>query len=82
MTAKQLLKTLQFSSPRVIYIVTWDKKIKVIKCPFKVRVIKPVNGLELGQELYVDQVWNTEKLETVFEINGELYQYFYFDIIV
>lgn len=81
MTAKQLLKTLQFSSPRVIYIVTWDKKIKVIKCPFKVRVIKPVNGLELGQELYVDQVWNTEKLETVFEINGELYQYFYFDIV-
>lgn len=82
MTAKQLLKTLQFSSPRVIYIITWDKKLKVIKCPFKVRVIKPINGLEIGQELYVDQIWNTEKLETVFEINGELYQYHYFDIIV
>ena len=82
MTAKQLLKTLQFSSPRVIYIITWDKKLKVIRCPFKVRVIKPVNGLEVGQELYVDQIWNTEKLETVFEINGELYQYRYFDIMV
>lgn len=82
MTAKQLLKTLQFSSPRVIYIITWDKKLKVIKCPFKVRVIKPVNGLELGQELYVDQIWNTENLETVFEINGELYQYHYFDIVI
>jgi hypothetical protein len=80
MTQKQLLKTLQFSSPRIIYIVTWDKKLKAMKCPFKVRVIKPVNGLEIGQELHVDQIWTTDKLDAVFEVNGELYQYYYFDI--
>lgn len=82
MTQKQLLETLKYSSPRVIYIVTWDKQLKVIRCPFKVRVIKPVNGLEAGQELYVDQIWATKSLETVFEVDGELYQYYYFDIIV
>jgi len=81
MTAKQLLKTLQFSSPRVIYVVTWDNKLKVLRCPFRVRVIKPINGLELGQELYVDLIWNTDALETIFEVDGEFYQYYHFDIL-
>ena len=83
MTAKQLLKTLEFSSPRVIYVVTWNNQLKVLRYPFKVRVIKPVNGLEEGQELFVDQIWNTEDtLQTVFEINGEFFQYHYFDIMI
>ena len=82
MTAKQLLKTLKYSSPRVIYIVTWNKKLKALKCPFKVCVIKPVNGLEVGQELFVDLIHNTDKLETIFEIKGELYQYYHFDILL
>ena len=81
MTAKQLLETLKYSSPRVIYVITWNKKLKVLRCPFKVRVIKPVNGLELGQELTVDLIWNTDALETIFEVNGELYQYYHFDIL-
>lgn len=82
MNQKQLLQTLQFSSPRVIYIVTWDNQLKVLRCPFKVRVIKPVNGLQMHQIVTVDRVWNTDKLETIFETDGSLYQYYYFDILV
>jgi len=82
MNAKQLLKTLQFSSPRVIYIINYQNKLKALRCPFKVRVIKPINDLKLGQELLVDRIWNTDKLTTVFEINGEFYQYYYFDFII
>ncbi|TJY34829.1 hypothetical protein [Pontimicrobium aquaticum] len=82
MTAKQLLKTLQFSSPRIIYIINYQNKLKALRCPFEVRVIKPVKEFTIGQELTVDRIWNTEKLDTVFEINGEFYQYHYFDFIL
>ena len=82
MNQKQLLETLKFSSPRVIYIVTWDKKLKVLRCPFYVKVIKPINDLQMLQIVTVDKVWNTNKLETVFEVKGELYLYSHFDIIV
>jgi len=82
MTTKQLLKTLQFSSPRVIYIVNWQNKLQILRCSFKVKVLKPVNGLELGKEYLVNRIWNTDELKTVFEINGEYYNYFNFDIIM
>ncbi|TJY37933.1 hypothetical protein [Pontimicrobium aquaticum] len=82
MNAKQLLKTLQFSSPRVIYIINFQNKLKALRTPFKVRVIKPVNDFTLGQELTVDRIWNTDKLVTVFEIKNEFYQYHYFDIVL
>lgn len=82
MKAKQLLKTLQFSSPRIIYIINYQNKLKALRCPIKIKVVKPVNDFVLGQELIIDRIWNTNKLETVFEINGEFYQYHYFDFIL
>lgn len=82
MTAKQLLKTLQFSSPRVIYIVNNDNKLQILRCPFNVRVIEPIEKFKLGQELIVSRIWNTEKLDTVFEINRRFYRHIYFDFIL
>lgn len=82
MNAKQLLKVLQFSSPRVIYVVNYQNKLKALRCPFGVVLIKPINNLRIGQEFLVDRIWNTEKLDTVFEIKGEYYQYHYFDFIL
>lgn len=82
MNAKQLLKVLQFSSPRLIYVVNYQNKLKALRCPIKIKVIKPVNDFVLGQELTVDRIWNTEKLDTVFEIEGQFYQYHYFDFIL
>ncbi len=82
MNAKQLLKVLKYSSPRIIYVVNFENKLKALRCPFKVRVLKSVHNLQQGQVLHVVRVWNTDKLDTVFEINGEYYQYHYFDFII
>ncbi|SHE78344.1 hypothetical protein SAMN05444377_101235 [Flavobacterium fontis] len=81
MNQNQLAELLKYSSPRVIYVVTWNNLLKKVICPFKVRVIKAVGTHKKGKIIWVEEVKVTLELKTVFIIEGKAYYYFYFEII-
>ena len=82
MTRKQLAELLRYSSPKELYIVTWNNLLKLLFCPFKVKVLHPVGILKKGQIVSVEAVMVTTELKTVYIIRGTAYYYHYFDIIV
>lgn len=82
MNRKLLAEILKYSNPRVLYVVTWSNLLKVLFCPFKVKVIQDVGGFKLNQVLFVEEVKVTKDLRTVYVINGAYYYYNYFDIII
>ncbi len=82
MNKKELARLLKYSDPKELYVVTWDNKLKVLKCPFDVKVIYEASNLATGQILQVQQVKITKDLKTVFIIGDQAYHYHYFDIII
>ncbi len=82
MTKKELAELLKYSSPKEIYVITWNNVIKRIFSPFRVKVLKDIGVLKRGQVVLVSEVKVTLELKTVFMINGQAYYYNYFDIIV
>ena len=82
MNRKQLAEILKYSSSKEIFAVTWDNRLLTLKCPFKVKVIKEVATIKLGQILTVDKVKTSFDLKTVFMIEGKAYFYHYFDLII
>ncbi len=81
MDEKELAEILKYSNPKELYIITWNNLLKRISCPFKVVVLRRVGGLKKGQIVDVDGVKVTMELKTVYIIKGELYYYYYFDIL-
>lgn len=81
MNDKELAEILKYSSPKELYIVAWNNLLKMLFCPFKVIVLKPVGSLKVGSVVWVEEVKVTKDLVTVFIINGEAYYYYHFDII-
>jgi hypothetical protein len=82
MDEKQLADLLRYSNSKQLYIVTWNNILKLLFCPFKVRLLLDVGNLKKGQVVWVDEVKITQELKTVYIINGQAYYYHYFDIIV
>ncbi|MFT6638395.1 MAG: hypothetical protein ACJAYP_000972 [Flavobacterium sp.] len=82
MTKKELAETLKYSSPRVLYIITWNNLLKKLFCPFKVVVIQSVGELYFGEEVFVEEVKVDMELRTVYIIRGKAYHYFNFEIII
>lgn len=82
MDEKQLADLLKYSNSKQLYIVTWNNILKLLFCPFKVRLLLNVGNLKKGQVVWVDEVKITQELKTVYIINGQAYYYHYFDIIV
>ena len=82
MTKKELAETLKYSSPRSLYVITWNNLLKKIFCPFKVVVIESVGELYYGEEVIVDEVKVDMELRTVYIIRGKGYYYYHFEIIV
>lgn len=82
MTKKELAELLKYSSPREIYVITWNNILKRIICPFKVRVLQDVGLLKREQIVLVSEVKVTTELKTVYMINGQAYYYYHFDVLV
>jgi hypothetical protein len=81
MTDNELAELLKTSSPKTLYIVNEKGELKAMKCPFRVIVLINVAKLEKGQSVMVDEIKVTYELITVYSINGDLYYYYYFDLI-
>jgi hypothetical protein len=81
MNEEEISKLFQYCSPKSILVVTWYNKLKVLHCPFTVKAEVTVGRLIKGQYAQVDWVKIATNGKTVFGIQGEAYQYFYFDIL-
>lgn len=82
MDDKELSDLLKYSSPRELYIITWNNLLKVLFCPFKVSVLNTVGQLKKGQRVLVEEVKVTHDLKTVYIIKGVAYYYYHFDILI
>jgi hypothetical protein len=82
MTDKELAEQLKYSSPKEIYIVTWDNRLILLKCPFKVIVLEDIGALIQGDIELVSEVKVTAELKTVFIIKRGAYYYHYFNFII
>lgn len=82
MSDKELSELLKYSSPKELYIITWNNLLKLLFCPFKVKVLNNVGLLVEGQIELVEEVKVTNDLKTVYIIKGVAYYYFHFDILI
>lgn len=82
MTKKELAELLKYSSPREIYVITWNNILRRLYCPFEVQVLQDIGTLKTGQFVFVDEIKVTIELKTVYIINNEAYYYYHFDILV
>lgn len=82
MTKKELVELLKYSSPKEIYVITWNNILKRLFVPFRVKVLQDIGALKKGQTVLVQEVKVTLKLKTVYIINNEAYYYHHFDILV
>ena len=82
MNEKHLADLLKYSNSKQLYIVTWNNILKLLFCPFEVKLLLDVGSLKKGQIVWVDEVKITQELKTVYMIKGQAYYYHYFDIVV
>lgn len=82
MNDKELTELLKYSSPKELYIVTWNNMLKLLICPFKIVVKHDVGTLKRGQEVMVDEVKITMDLKTIYIINNVAYYYYHFEILL
>ncbi len=81
MSDEELVETLKYSSPKILYIVTWNNLLKKLFCPFQVMVKHQIGELEKGEKIWVENVKVTAKLKTVYIIKGRAYYYDHFEIL-
>lgn len=82
MTKKELAELLKYSSPKELWVITFNNFLKRLVCPFKVKVLQDVGLLKRGQIVLVSEVKVTTELKTVYMINGQAYYYYHFDVLV
>ena len=82
MTKKELAELLKYSSPREIYVITWNNILKRLFCPFEVQVLQDIGTLKTGQFVFVEEIKVTIELKTVFIIDTKAYYYYHFDIVI
>ena len=82
MTKKELVELLKYSSPKEIYVITWNNILKRLFCPFRVKVLQDIGVLKKGQTVLVQEIKVTLELKTVYIINNEAYYYHHFDILM
>ena len=82
MTKKELAEVLKYTSPNIIYVVTWNNVLKKILCPFKVMVLQDVGNLKIGDVDLVEAVKVDLSLKTIFMIDNQAYYYHNFHIII
>ncbi len=81
MSFERWMITLGFSTPKSLWVVTYNNVLKELFCPFQVRVNSDIGKLKKGDVVWVQRVLSTRELRLVFEIYEKLYYYQYFNII-
>ncbi len=81
MSEKELAEILKYSSPKTLYIITWNNLLKQLFCPFEVVVKHQIGDLHIGQKVWVEGLKITVKLITVFIVKGRAYYYYHFEIL-
>lgn len=81
MSEKELAEILKYSSPKALYIITWNSLLKQLFCPFKVVVKHQIGDLNQGQKVWVDGIKVTVELTTVYIVKGRAYFYHHFEIL-
>lgn len=82
MRDNELAHLLKYSSPKELYVVTYYNMLKLLFCPFEVKVLSNVGTLQKGRLVWVTEVKVTIELNTIFIIEGNAYHYYHFDIIL
>jgi len=82
MNIENKLKQPYYFNPKIIFVITWDNKFRVLRCPFTVIAIKPIHNIIEGETYLVNNVKETKAGVTVFEINNCNYRCFYFNILI
>lgn len=82
MTKKDLAELLKYSSPKELWVITFNNFLKRLICPFKVKVLQDVGLLKRGHIVLVREVKVTLELKTVYVIDKEAYYYYHFEILV
>ena len=82
MTKKELVELLKYSSPKEIYVITWNNILKRLFCPFEVQVLQDIGTLKTGQFVFVEEIKVTIELKTVFIIDNKAYYYYHFEIVI
>ena len=77
-----LAELLKYSSPKEIYVITWNNKLIKLKCPFRVIALNDIGWLKKGQIILVSEIKVTNEIKTVFIIEMNAYYYFHFDILI
>ncbi|WP_278034975.1 hypothetical protein [Flavobacterium nitratireducens] len=77
-----LAELLKYSSPKEIYVITWNNLLIQLKCPFRVIVLNDIGWLKKGQIVLVSEIRVTNDIKTVFIIEMNAYYYFHFDILI
>lgn len=81
MKDRELADLLRNSSPKELWVITWNNLLKILFCPFKVMVKNDIGILKKNTIVWVEEVKVTQELKTVFIIKGVAYYYHHFDII-
>lgn len=82
MNNRELGELLKYSSPYSILVVTYQKKLIELYCPFKVKIKQDIGDLKIGGIVEVRMVKLATNLKTVFIIENKAYYYYYFDILI
>lgn len=78
----ELADVLQYSSPKELYVITYYNVLKLLFCPFRVKVLSNVGLLRKRQLVWVSEVKVTTELKTIFIINGNAYHHHSFEILI
>ncbi|GIZ07905.1 hypothetical protein [Flavobacterium sp. UMI-01] len=82
MTDHELAEILKYSSPKEIYVFTWNNQLIQLKCPFRVLVLNNVGWLLKGQIVLVTEIKVTSEIKTVYIIEMNAYYYYHFEILI
>ena len=82
MTDHELAEILKYSSPKEIYVITWNNCLIKLKCPFRVLVLNNVGLLKIGQIVLVTEIKVTGEIKTVYVIEMNAYYHYHFEILI
>ncbi len=81
MNSQQWAELLRYSSPNSILIITWNNKLRELKCPFTVIVRYNIGELKIDSQVKVLKVKISTSMITVFVIQNKPYYYHHFKIL-
>lgn len=80
MNSQEIAEINKYCTPDSILIVSRNKKIIRLFCPFYVKTMKDIGGIKKDEIVKVEKVKITETLDLVYVICGINYLYKYFII--